>query len=410
MHGTLILAMLLIAACGSFLTPTPTEAPAQVAVAVEVAIPTPTSTTVPPTPTSMLAAPTPTAAASVPAGAIAAQLLNVVDGDTIEVLIDGRSYRVRYIGVDTPERNQPGYAAATEANRALLGDGYLYLVKDVSDVDANGRLLRYVYTASGTFINAELVAQGWAQPVEYPPDIRHAPKFRRLAIEAAQAGRGFWSGNGSDGAMSYALTTVAANIHRGPGTEFEISGKVTANTPLTVFGRNQAGDWLQVRAPNRGGGWIYAPLVTLNVPTASIPVASNIPVPSIATSVPSVTTLDPSVGATDPAPMSGEFAGQIVLFIIENYRTFEILGIRNEGDTPLDISGWRLDGSRGDDYCIIPDGAVLQPGEIYQVATGDSMLTANGFKCGSKPIWNNQEEIIYLRAPNGSIVHQIETR
>ena len=105
---------------------------------------------------------------------------------------------VRYIGVDTPERGQPGYQAAAEANEALLGADTLLLVPDTSERDRWGRLLRYVYTADGTMVNREMLAQGWAQPVEYPPDTLHAAEFRTLTSQAADAGRGFWSGAGSE--------------------------------------------------------------------------------------------------------------------------------------------------------------------------------------------------------------------
>lgn len=65
----------------------------------------------------------------------------------------------------------------------------------------------------------------------------------------------------------------------------------------------------------------------------------------------------------------------------------------------MDISGWVLYGSKGDDRCVIPGGTVLQPGEGFQVATGDSQPRARGMKCGDKSIWNNEGETIYLEAP-----------
>ena len=217
------------------------------------------------------------AAAHVPTDAVAARLARVVDGDTIEVTIAGRSEKVRYIGIDTPERDQPGYRAASNANAALLGAGALYLVTDASDRDRYGRLLRYVYTGDGTLVNHELIARGWAQPVEYPPDIRFAEEFRQAARTAAQAGRGFWSGTAVDGAMPYALTTGNADLRRGPGAAFAARATLPANTPLTVFARTPDGAWLQVRAPDRSGGWIAAGQVTLAVTIDQVAVARDIP-------------------------------------------------------------------------------------------------------------------------------------
>lgn len=119
---------------------TPTPEPTATATLTKTAIPTPTAK---PTDTPVVTAtPTPTAAAlagsvlrsstgqpgAVHSGAEVAQLVRLVDGDTIDVLVNGQPETVRYIGIDTPERNQPGYRAATEANRSLLGSGTLYLV------------------------------------------------------------------------------------------------------------------------------------------------------------------------------------------------------------------------------------------------------------------------------------------
>ena len=95
-------------------------------------------------------------------------------------LVAGASEELRYIGIDTPEHGQPGYGTARRANRDLLTTT-LYLVADQSDRDSNGRFLRYVYTDAGLMVNAELVRQGWAQPLEAPPDTAHAAELRTLA-------------------------------------------------------------------------------------------------------------------------------------------------------------------------------------------------------------------------------------
>jgi len=96
--------------------------------------------------------------------------------------------------------------------------------------------------------------------------------------------------------------------------------------------------------------------------------------------------------------------------IIENRSTNEILGITNGSGGAVDISGWRLDGSKGEDFCIVPGGIVLQPGQTYHVATGDSVPLDPGFKCGDKPIWNNDGETIYLKSADGSVVNEVMTR
>lgn len=132
-------------------------------------------------------------AVTMPPAGQAAQVTNIVDGDTIDVRINGETYRLRYILIDTPERGQPYAAAATAANRRLVGGKTVYLVKDVSETDRYGRLLRYVYLADGTFVNAELVRQGYAQIATFPPDVAKEAEIRAAQQEAIAAGRGLWA-------------------------------------------------------------------------------------------------------------------------------------------------------------------------------------------------------------------------
>ena len=120
-----------------------------------------------------------------------ARLVRVLDGDTIEAEIEGRTYRVRYIGVNTPERGQPFYAEATAANRSLVEGKPLRLVRDVSETDRYGRLLRYVF-AGEVFVNRALVEGGYAQAMTVPPDVSCAEVFRAAEREARSAGRGLW--------------------------------------------------------------------------------------------------------------------------------------------------------------------------------------------------------------------------
>ncbi|MBI5742789.1 MAG: thermonuclease family protein [Candidatus Niyogibacteria bacterium] len=137
-----------------------------------------------------------------PSGEIA-QVLRAVDGDTIEVeFADGRKEKVRYIGMNAPESVDPRRAVecfgkeAAAANAALVGGREVRLVRDVSDRDKYGRLLRYVYLndVAQTFINLELVRQGYAAAATYPPDIAHASEFRAAERAARAAGAGLWGG------------------------------------------------------------------------------------------------------------------------------------------------------------------------------------------------------------------------
>jgi micrococcal nuclease len=101
-----------------------------------------------------------------------ARLKRVIDGDSIEIVMDGKVYQVRYIGINTPEYYSEDRAEAiqaTQANQKLVEGQTLYLFKDRSNTDKYDRLLRYVLTDE-VFVNRELVREGYAEAREYRPD------------------------------------------------------------------------------------------------------------------------------------------------------------------------------------------------------------------------------------------------
>jgi len=93
----------------------------------------------------------------------------IVDGDTVWVRIDGKFYKVRYIGMNTPEIGEAGADAATALNSSLVMGKTVQLYKDTSETDKYGRLLRYV-VVDGNFVNYELVKQGVAESGTWEPD------------------------------------------------------------------------------------------------------------------------------------------------------------------------------------------------------------------------------------------------
>ena len=118
-----------------------------------------------------------------------------VDGDTIE--LEG-GQKVRYIGIDTPETVDPrrpvgcfGKEASTK-NKALVEGKNVRLVKDISETDKYGRLLRYVYVGD-IFVNEYLVREGYARVSSYPPDVRYRDLFREAEADARINKRGLWA-------------------------------------------------------------------------------------------------------------------------------------------------------------------------------------------------------------------------
>jgi len=119
----------------------------------------------------------------------------VIDGDTIEI---ETGEKVRYIGMDTPETVDPRKPVqcfgeeASAKNKELVLNKKVKLVKDVSETDKYGRLLRFVYLEDGTLVNLELVKEGFAQVMTIPPDVAHSDDFVKAAKEAREAKRGLW--------------------------------------------------------------------------------------------------------------------------------------------------------------------------------------------------------------------------
>lgn len=141
---------------------------------------------------------------------VAAQVSRLVDGDTMEVVMGGKSYTVRYIGIDTPETIAPntpvqwmGKEASAE-NKSLVEGKTVYLEKDVSETDKYGRLLRYVYVGN-LFVNAELVRKGYAKVSTYPPDVKYQSLFLQMQQEARAANRGLWGAAPTSASQPVAL-------------------------------------------------------------------------------------------------------------------------------------------------------------------------------------------------------------
>jgi micrococcal nuclease len=140
------------------------------------------------------------------AGLTPATVTRVVDGDTIRVEVEGQEFRLRYIGIDTPETVDPRRPVqcfgqeASERNKQLVEGQVVGLEKDVSETDSFGRLLRYVWLGD-QMINATLVEEGYALASTYPPDVRYAEHFATLQTQSRANQRGLW-GDACAGAAS----------------------------------------------------------------------------------------------------------------------------------------------------------------------------------------------------------------
>jgi micrococcal nuclease len=145
--------------------------------------------------------------AASPTGANA-EIDRVVDGDTVDVVIDGDVERVRLIGIDTPETVKPdspvecfGPEASAFTERLLAPGTPVRLERDVEARDDYGRLLAYVYLpagdgGTGVFVNLEIVRQGYASLLTFPPNVAHVDEFVEAARAAEEADLGLWAACG----------------------------------------------------------------------------------------------------------------------------------------------------------------------------------------------------------------------
>ncbi len=125
------------------------------------------------------------------------EVTGVVDGDTIDTSIG----RVRFFGVDTPERGEECFTEATEFTRLLVGSQVR--IEDGPRLeDTYGRRLAYIFDSSGNSIDAQLIAAGFAKA--WTRDGQHKDTLVGLA-ESAKVNRAgcLWTGHNSTSSSDY---------------------------------------------------------------------------------------------------------------------------------------------------------------------------------------------------------------
>lgn len=116
------------------------------------------------------------------------QVRRVIDGDTVEL---SNGITVRYLGIDSPEKDEPLGEEATEANRVLVEGKLIRLEYDTNKQDKYGRALVYVYV-DDAFINCELLRKGLAEINTYKQKLKHLDALIKCQWEAIKNQRGIW--------------------------------------------------------------------------------------------------------------------------------------------------------------------------------------------------------------------------
>ncbi len=128
------------------------------------------------------------------------EIAHVIDGDTVDIDINGHTERVRLIGLNTPETKHPtkpvecfGPEASAYLTQLLPKGTDVRIERDVEARDRYGRMLLYVYRDSDNlFVNLDLVARGYGTPMSIEPNTFHRNDFVRAASQAEAANVGLW--------------------------------------------------------------------------------------------------------------------------------------------------------------------------------------------------------------------------
>lgn len=151
-----------------------------------------------------------------------AKVVNIVDGDTIDIKIDGVQERARVILVNSPEskgkyekKPQPYAIEAYEFSKAILQDRDIWFETDAEERDSFGRLLVYIWLDNVMFneefqtedgktyilsekiglitLNELLLREGLAHVAIYPPNEKYVDAFQETEKQAKKEGRGIWA-------------------------------------------------------------------------------------------------------------------------------------------------------------------------------------------------------------------------
>ncbi len=134
----------------------------------------------------------------IPLGRDEAVVLSVYDGDTIKVRYQNRVESVRLIGIDAPEVDQQEWGRkARDRLYSITPAGSVVILEfDVTRRDKYNRLLAYVFTKDGIFVNEIMLKEGFALLYTFPPNVRYTERFREAQSYARENSVGIWGKDG----------------------------------------------------------------------------------------------------------------------------------------------------------------------------------------------------------------------
>ncbi|GAA1343299.1 thermonuclease family protein [Arthrobacter roseus] len=166
-----------------------------------------------------------------------AEVVRVVDGDTLVVLIGSEEETVRLLNVDTPETKDPNKPVecmgleATSFLKQLTPPGTkVGLDYDVEREDRYGRTLAAVFLADETFVNAEIVKNGFGVPAVFEPNRKYYDQVLAAQGDAEQSQAGLY-----DDAAECSLPSELDNAVEALEAAAELPVGTTAATAVTAF-------------------------------------------------------------------------------------------------------------------------------------------------------------------------------
>ena len=165
----------------------------------------------------------------------------VVDGDTV-VLSNGR--KLRYIGINAPElehndrKAEPYARESKQFNAVLVNRKNIRLEFDKERTDQYKRLLAYVFLKNGTFVNAEILSNGYAYLLYHRPNTKHNSTLLNSQRAAMSAQKGIWQ-NWTEPAGKYVANKRSRRFHL-PGCTF---GKRIKSRNRVVFQKKWEAFW-----------------------------------------------------------------------------------------------------------------------------------------------------------------------
>ena len=133
-----------------------------------------------------------------------ASVVQVIDGDTVDVSVKSKTMRVQLIGINSPHAKDPRESSACFAQQAttkakeLLNGQTITLADDPSqsDTDSYDRLLRYIWLTDGRMLNWEMIAHGYAVESSDNSRYLYQAEFKQAERNARRQRLGMWSPRG----------------------------------------------------------------------------------------------------------------------------------------------------------------------------------------------------------------------